>query len=171
MKKTDFVLKKKQASARSSRSGFTLIELLVVISIIGILAGLLLANFVNVRERAADAKRKNDVNQMKKALRLYYNDNQNYPDQGTGNSIEGCGADGDQACGTNFTAGSTVYMKDLPVATEYDYYSSGSETFLLVTTLANASDEDATTSQARCSAEVSEYSVTLDTADYVVCQD
>jgi len=58
--------------------GFTLIELLVVISIIGILATLLMANVAGVRERARDAQRKSDVNQIQKALEMYKN-NQTIP--------------------------------------------------------------------------------------------
>jgi len=56
-----------------SKRGFTLIELLVVISIIGILATLIMANFVGIRERARDAQRKSDINQIQKALELYKN--------------------------------------------------------------------------------------------------
>lgn len=59
--------------------GFTLIELLVVISIIGILAALMLANMVGIRERAADTKAKGNLKQLQNALRLYYNDFQMYP--------------------------------------------------------------------------------------------
>ncbi|MFZ5366302.1 MAG: type II secretion system protein [Patescibacteria group bacterium] len=55
------------------KSGFTLIELLVVISIIGILATLLMANVAGVRERARDAQRKSDINQIQKALEMYKN--------------------------------------------------------------------------------------------------
>ncbi len=55
------------------KQGFTLIELLVVISIIGILATLLMANVAGVRERARDAQRKSDVNQIQKALEMYKN--------------------------------------------------------------------------------------------------
>jgi type II secretion system protein G len=61
------------------KTGFTLIELLVVISIIAILVAILLPNMMGARERAADSKLKNDLTQMKSALRLYYNDNQSYP--------------------------------------------------------------------------------------------
>ena len=56
-----------------SKRGFTLIELLVVISIIGVLATLIMANFVGVRERARDAQRKSDLNQIQKALEMYKN--------------------------------------------------------------------------------------------------
>lgn len=61
-------------------NGFTLIEVLVVISIIGILASFILPNLLGARQRAADAKTKNNMAQFKGALRLYYNENQTYPD-------------------------------------------------------------------------------------------
>jgi len=61
------------------KKGFTLIELLVVISIIGLLAALIVVNFNAARERARDVQRKSDLDQVKKALRMYYNDNNFYP--------------------------------------------------------------------------------------------
>ena len=66
------------------KKGFTLIELLVVISIIGILATLIIANIGGVRERARDARRKNDISQIQKALELYKSDQAipEYPDTG-----------------------------------------------------------------------------------------
>ena len=152
-------------------NGFTLIELLVVISIIGVLSALLVANFVGVRERAADTNRKNDLTQLKKALRLYYNDYQGYP-VGSG-SLEGCGDAGDTPCslGGVFEAGTgdTVYMKELPE--EFEYHSSNDERFVLLVELDNASDEDITASQTRCSSEISAENVTVTAADFIVCQD
>ncbi len=59
--------------------GFTLIELLVVISIIAILAGLLMSNFVGVRQRGRDAQRKADIQQIRSALELYRADMGAYP--------------------------------------------------------------------------------------------
>src|SRR3972149_8165962 len=80
------------------KRGFTLIELLVVISIIGILATLLVANYNAARSRARDAQRKSDVRNIQTALRLYYNDTQLYPcDDGVtvnpneDSDIMGCG--------------------------------------------------------------------------------
>lgn len=61
--------------------GFTLIELLVVISIIGTLATLVLIQLGTARGRARDAKRISDVNQIRSAVELYYDDNGGkYPD-------------------------------------------------------------------------------------------
>ena len=59
--------------------GFTLVELLVVISIIGVLTTILMVNFVGTREKANDSKKVQNLNSLKSALRLYYNDNQSYP--------------------------------------------------------------------------------------------
>lgn len=59
--------------------GFSLIELLVVISIIGVLTTVLVMNFVGTRERARDAQKIQNLNSLKNSLRMYYNDNQSYP--------------------------------------------------------------------------------------------
>ena len=59
--------------------GFTLIELLVVIAIIGILAGLVLTSMSGARASARDAKRISYLDQIAKALAIYYNVNGEYP--------------------------------------------------------------------------------------------
>jgi len=59
--------------------GFTLIELLVVISIIGLLASVVLVALNNARSRSRDTKRVADMNQVSKALEMYYNENSHYP--------------------------------------------------------------------------------------------
>ena len=61
------------------QKGFTLVELLVVIAIIGILATLLLLQLGVARQRARDAKRIADTNQVRIALELYFDDNAQYP--------------------------------------------------------------------------------------------
>jgi general secretion pathway protein G len=59
--------------------GFTLIELLVVIAIIGMLAAIVLASLNSARVKSRDARRLSDISELQKAVELYYNDNQVYP--------------------------------------------------------------------------------------------
>ena len=56
------------------KKSFTLIELLVVIAIIGILAAIALPSLANVRAKARDARRLTDLDQMAKAMELYFSD-------------------------------------------------------------------------------------------------
>ncbi len=60
-------------------SGFSLIELLVVIAIIGILSAIVLSSLSGSRKRGRDSRRVADVAQLKLALELYYDANQQYP--------------------------------------------------------------------------------------------
>lgn len=61
-------------SAIVPKKGFTLIELLVVIAIIGILATFIVASFASAQARGRDARRKADLDAVKKALELAKND-------------------------------------------------------------------------------------------------
>ncbi len=159
-----------------ANSGFTLIELLVVISIIGVLTAALLANFVGVRGRATDSQKKGNLNQFKKALRLYYNDYQKYP-EGNGSALYGCGDDAVTSCGLSggsFSANGVDYMKKLPSDDTMEYYNQATtddEVFVLVTQLENASDQGIAESQARCASSIADENLTLDSNQYVTCED
>ncbi len=69
----------------NAKKGFTLIELLVVIAIIGILAAFAFVSFGGAQARARDAQRKNDLNQVQKALQAYYSDHGQYPNANQNN--------------------------------------------------------------------------------------
>ncbi len=57
---------------KNKKRGFTLIELLVVISIIGLLSSVVLASVNGTRIKARDARRASDIDEIYKALVLYY---------------------------------------------------------------------------------------------------
>ena len=130
-----------------SNSGFTLIELLVVISIIGILSTLLMANVGGVRERARDAQRKSDINQIQKALELYKNSIKppEYPDDLPALTTEQikslphdpkCGWDPDpdvEAC--------TTTWPDYDYAKAWDTENPDALTYRIIACLENKSDQ------------------------------
>lgn len=133
-------------------SGFTLIELLVVISLIGIIATFLLANFNAARERGRDAQRKADLRNLQTALRLYYNDNGGYPPSNASFQIMGCGTKAAPAAcnpawgGTWALTGGPTYMsvmaKDpLSPTPDYRYVQTDSDNYTLTACLENLSDD------------------------------
>ena len=61
------------------KKGFTLIELLLVIAIISFIASIIISAVSSTREKARDAKRIADLNQIEKAIELYRSDNNGNP--------------------------------------------------------------------------------------------
>jgi len=130
-------------------SGFTLIELLVVVSVIGILAALISANFTSAQKRARDAVRKSDLRNIKTALTLYYNDFARYPGSATPPTagayrIWGCSLNGTSQCAWGAiwqVTGGNTYMSILPKdpkgTFEYRYSSTGSEDYAIKACLEN----------------------------------
>jgi len=150
-----------------NKNGFTLIELLVAVAIMGVLATLVMTNMQGVRERARDVARKSDLGQIKTALRLYYNDNQSYPEADT-SSIKGCDA-AVCAWGSAFVDNGNTYMKKLPTDplgsgdyTQYYYtVDATGDDFTLTACLENASDSDKDSSvDALCGSAAASYTIT-----------
>ena len=75
--------------------GFTLIELLVVIAVIGLLSSIVLVSLGGARTKTRDAVRKRDIEQIEKALLLYWNSYNQFPgerwcDSSIGSNDTGC---------------------------------------------------------------------------------
>lgn len=139
------------------KKGFTLVELLIVVAIIGVLATLLMVNFVGVRQRARDAQRKSDLRQIQSALEIYRSDNNSYPV-----SIPGCGA--------TFSANGTTYMQKVPCdplnASPYIYTyvpGGGNTTYSLYACLENVNDsqKDTTNNSTYCAGGGTNWSYTI----------
>lgn len=120
----------------SNSRGFTLIELLIVVSIIGVLATLLMTNFVGIRQRARDVQRKADLQQIRASLEQYRADQESYPLTASF-----------PVCGLSLTGGSpqSTYMQKIPcdplnVAPYIYTYSSNGTTYSIISCLENLSD-------------------------------
>jgi prepilin-type N-terminal cleavage/methylation domain-containing protein len=166
-----------------NKHGFTLLELLVVIAIIAVIVAFAVSNFVGARQRARDIRKKAELQQLKSALRLFYNDYSVYPGPVTAatNDLNGCGnhIPPDEECASRcvgqFAAGGTgcgtMYMKLLPPASDYTWnyqqVASGDD-FCLWTTLDNASDTEIPKSLLRCNAVCS---AVVPAGSYVECAD
>jgi general secretion pathway protein G len=136
-----------------STSGFTLIEVLVTIAILGFLIAMSIANYVPSLQRGRDSKRKNDIRQIGNAAELYFADKETYPMGDANGNILGCGALGTAICGwgSPFTAGTTIYMSQLPkdpVSSQQFYYVSDGTYYQIYTHLEYSKDSDITTTYA-----------------------
>lgn len=158
------------------KKGFTLIELLVAIGILAILSTLVMANINSARSRGRDAKRKADLNQVKTALRLYYNDNQSYPADDDAGGINGAG------WGSQWTVSGNIYMNKLPQDPLYDaddspewsyyYGQSNDDKYILKACLENTNDPDSADFM-QCSIQNLGETASIDceSACYIITQD
>lgn len=92
----------------TNQKGFTLIELLIVIAIIGVLVTIVIIaiNPAKAVNDARDSRRRSDLQQIKAAMQLYYNDCKFYPTvlpSGTWGNLSS------SSCDDN-----TTYMRNVP---------------------------------------------------------
>jgi len=112
---------------RNRQKGFTLIELLIVVAIIGIIAALLIPNFLDALQKAKQKRTVADVRNIGTAMFSWLTDQVGAAAAGASASDVNLGS-----YGTKLTAaqvGSVLvpqYMQDIPGAdgwkTPYDYY-------------------------------------------------
>ena len=168
---------KKILNSNKNKKAFTLIELLVVISIIGVLVTIAVVNLVSARERARDAARKQQMNELKTALRLFYNDHGNFPAAGADGDvrkINGCTSAADTLADCDhggvfayeFTGYTNRYMDQLPVGSDdlMTYTRPSPDSYTAKVLLENVGDSDIAASQTRCN------NGTADSTYYYVCE-
>jgi type II secretory pathway pseudopilin PulG len=72
---------------KTKEKSFTLVELLVVISVILLLLSTVVVIWENLRKKARDDKRYNDLSRLQNAIELYYGDYGSYPSSSAWQSI------------------------------------------------------------------------------------
>lgn len=130
------------SKSRPTHSGFTMIELLVVIVILSILFVIGLGSFSGSQRKSRDSKRKTDLQNITRALELYYNDKGLYPVSSGNIGIAGQ-AWGDPFVDPDLT--DTLYMNILPLDPSefaYFYESTDGTYFQIYAYLENQNDRD-----------------------------
>jgi len=119
--------------------------LLIVISIMGILTVVGASSFKTIQLKSRDARRKNDLGSISKALNMYYNDMGSFP-HGTPDIDAMI-----KTVGVGFSASTngavTTYMVEMPRETtkgvkDYDYLSTTGKSFKLFVNLENKEDNN-----------------------------
>jgi prepilin-type N-terminal cleavage/methylation domain len=103
------------------KKSFTLLELMIAIVILGVLSALISGNFITSLKKGRDARRKADLEQIQRALEMYYEDKRAYP---TGLTF------GQKLCETpSCPSTEKVYMQKVPndpvSSYSYQYQSDG----------------------------------------------
>ncbi len=74
----------KELKKRQVRTGFTMVELMAVLIILGLLAGVVVKNFVGQTERAKVTTTKASLRQLASAVNQFYMDTNRYPAEDEG---------------------------------------------------------------------------------------
>jgi general secretion pathway protein G len=74
----------KKNREQKARYGFTMVELMAVLIILGLLAGVVVRNFVGQTERARVTTTKTSLKSLSNAVKQFYMDNNRYPSQDVG---------------------------------------------------------------------------------------
>jgi prepilin-type N-terminal cleavage/methylation domain-containing protein len=104
-----------------NQKGFTLIELLIVMAIIGTLVTIVIVAVDPVRQirNSQDAKRRSDLQALKTALQIFYNDHGYYPTTASFGAPGKCwynsaGSNGTFAADCSGAGTNTIYIRSVP---------------------------------------------------------
>jgi type II secretory pathway pseudopilin PulG len=124
----------KLVKKNKTKQGFTLVELLTVVGA---------ASFKTIQLKSRDARRKNDLASISKALNMYYSDVGTYPagSPDINAMIKAVGV----GFSANINGAVTVYMIEMPRETttgvkDYSYMSTTGRSFKLFVNLENKED-------------------------------
>jgi prepilin-type N-terminal cleavage/methylation domain-containing protein len=141
---------------RKNKSGFTLIELLIVMAIIAVLVTLAILSYRTIQMRGRDAQRKANLNQLSKALEVFYADHGFYPSWDGNGHMQSCPYTTFGTCvwgSSQFNDSSTIYFALLPkdpISTQYYYYrnvtNSSGQKYQIFAALENPKDPNCLTS-------------------------
>lgn len=106
-------------------NGFTLFEILIVIAIIGILAGIILVSFSNIKAKSRDTVRISDLATIEKMLVMYQNNEGQYPLSTTDFQIK------DHPWGSFWEGYGTLPKDPLSPAQDYAYVSNEGKDYQL----------------------------------------
>lgn len=127
---------------KNNQQGFTMIELLIVMVILSLLLVVGIGSFMSSQIKARDSARKTDLQNIARALELYYNDKGEYPIDTSKTGILGMDW-GDPFVDPNNTE--TLYMNLLPSdpgGYAYYYTSVTGDRYQLYAYIENENDLD-----------------------------
>jgi prepilin-type N-terminal cleavage/methylation domain-containing protein len=137
------MVQQKLSLKQKLQQGFTLLEILTVMAILGILATLVFSTSMTGLKNARDARRKEDLLNISKALESYITEVGEYPDSITY---------GGQLQDPKYDANNIIYMRQIPqdpiynssvgTSPRYSYVKDDDSTYRLYTCLENNQDKD-----------------------------
>lgn len=128
-----------------NKKGFTLLELLIAIIILGILTAMISGNFFTSLKKGRDARRKADLEQIGRAVEMFYEDKRGYPTPTAGFPFN------NKFCETGTCASSEkIYMQKVandPMSNNSYAYLSDGTYYRLFACIENSQDQGPGVSQ------------------------